>query len=87
MVAFRNSTLCSIFVLFIFELTKTYKIENNPFFFYVLCIDDWGSKVLEAEDTWRLTSPLPSGRSDISAATLENYILVFGDSEKYLLYR
>ena len=79
MVALRNSTLCSIFVLFIFEFAKTYKIIR---FSSMCCV-----LTIEVAKFWRLTSPLPSGRSDISAATLENYILVFGDSEKYLLYR
>ena len=39
MVALRNSIY--------FWVDKN--IQNNPFFFYVLCIDDWGSKVLEAD--------------------------------------
>ena len=78
-VALRNFTLCSIFVLFIFEFAKTYKIIR---FSSMCCV-----LTIEVAKFWRLTSPLPSGRSDISAATLENYILVFGDSEKYPLYQ
>ena len=30
--------------------------------------------------TWRLTAPLPSARSGLSAASVENYIFVFGEN-------
>ena len=40
------------------------------------------TEVLEDDmaGTWRLTSPLPSARSKLRAASVENNIFVFGDN-------
>ena len=41
------------------------------------------TEILEGVDnarTWRLTAPLPSGRSSLRAAVLDNNIFVFGDN-------
>ena len=35
--------------------------------------------------TWRLTAPLPSGREELSAASVENNIFVFGENILYCL--
>ena len=37
------------------------------------------TEILEAGGTWRLTAPLPSARDGLSAAVLDNKILVFGE--------
>ena len=41
------------------------------------------TEILEGVDnarTWRLTAPLPSGRSSLRAAVLDNNIFVFGEN-------
>ena len=35
--------------------------------------------------TWRLTASLPSARADLSAASLENNIFVFGENILYYI--
>ena len=35
--------------------------------------------------TWRLTAPLPSGRYGLRAASVENYIFVFGENILYYI--
>ena len=38
------------------------------------------TEILEAGGTWRLTAPLPSARDGLSAAVVDNKILVFGEN-------
>ena len=38
------------------------------------------TEVMEAGGTWRLTAPLPSARSTLSAAVVNNNIFVFGEN-------
>ena len=38
------------------------------------------TEVMEAGGTWRLTAPLPSTRTGLRAAVLDNNILVFGEN-------
>ena len=35
--------------------------------------------------TWRLTAPLPSARNGLRAASVENYIFVFGENILYYI--
>ena len=38
------------------------------------------TEVMEAGGTWRLTAPLPSARHGLRAASVANYIFVFGEN-------